>query len=87
MKALYCKLGRYTLMSRTSVEVPDARVANQSETKSLISYFGHGMGMGTHEMKMNIIPSRPYTLYCSARFIVNITRQHDNDSCKYHTPT
>jgi len=57
-----------------------AGVANQSETKSHISYCVTAKSliihMGAHEQ----MPFLPHTYFCLARLIVNITHhQHDND--------
>jgi len=60
-----------------------AGVANQSQTKSHISYSVTGKSriihmMGTHER--NPIASSLRTYFCLARFIVNATHhQHGND--------
>jgi len=59
-----------------------AGVANQSETKNHISYCVTTKSqiihthMGTHEHHPI---SSSHTYFCLARFIVNITHQHDND--------
>ena len=57
-------------------------VANQSEPKSHIFYCvtakSHITHMGTHEHHL-ITSSHTHTDLCLARFIVNVTHQHDND--------
>jgi len=57
-------------------------MANQSETKSHISYCvtaeSHIMHMGTHEHHP-IFSSITHTQLCSARFNIDITHQHDKD--------
>ena len=60
---------------------PFAAKVNQSETKNFISYCvtakSHIIHMGTHEHHPSL--SHSHTYLCSAKFIANISRQHDND--------
>jgi len=56
-------------------------VANQSETKSHISYCVTAKSHISIHGHINITPSLPHahTYLCSARFIIIITHQHDSD--------